>query len=169
MYPKATQICEKQNTESKTASSSKNIGRQSEHPEGGVCQSATVNSKNGRRRNIDKGRRGAVRSQWRKTNLNVRDCKHSDTTQRRERKLHDGTWRRVNWHHDNTTQPNTQRNGDDPPTSRSEEGQFGSITQTHRPDDNHDTKRAAATTHLITTTTRADENHVPTQTPTENT
>ena len=52
---------------------------------------------------------------------------------------------------------NTRRNGDDRPTYQSEGGHCGSISQTYRPVDNHNSKRAAAMTHLLTMTTRADE------------
>ena len=50
----------------------------------------------------------------------------------------------------------TQRNGDDPTTSRSEGGHSGSISQAQQANDNHTTRRAAAETRM-TTTTHADD------------
>ena len=66
---------------------------------------------------------------------------------RRERTIHDDTWRCANQHHNKTTQPITQHNDDDPPTRRREGGHLGSITQTHQANDDLNARRAAATTH----------------------
>ena len=50
------------------------------------------------------------------------------------------------------------RNSDDPTISRSKKDPVVSTLQTQQPNEDHSTKRVAATTHVTATTTRADDN-----------
>ena len=96
--------------------------------------------KYGRRQKFDKGDTSKSTQQTRrKTNPNTPDCKQPEA---KERTVHYDTWRCAN-------QQNIQHNGDDPPTSSSEGRHLN---------DNHTAKRTAATTHMTTTPTLADQN-----------